>query len=138
MLHTPRQRCAISAPIILTLSRRVPDLEIPTTPNNHRWHSPPSATGYTSAFIFSSRSESRCDLCGFVKRLYRSSHTETLMKLLTQAQREQLPANGFAQREAIRSGADEITPLDPMPVVKLFTPYCGAIRCWERTRNILE
>ena len=44
------------------------------------------------------------------------------MKLLTQAQRKQLLANGRAQREAIRSGMDDITPLDP----KLFTPDGGA------------
>ena len=48
------------------------------------------------------------------------------MKLLTQAQRELLLANGRAQREAIRNGMDDITPLDPKPIVKLFTPDGGA------------
>lgn len=48
------------------------------------------------------------------------------MGLLTTAQRNQLLANGRGQRQAIRSGVDDVTPLDPHPVVKLFTPDAGA------------
>ena len=44
------------------------------------------------------------------------------MELLTHAQREQLLANGYAQRAAQEAG-DE---LDFQPVVKLFTPVTNA------------
>ena len=45
------------------------------------------------------------------------------MKLLTNAQREQLLANGRAQRERIRQDGET---LDFQPVVKFFTPDAGA------------
>ena len=45
------------------------------------------------------------------------------MKLLTNAQREQLLANGRAQRAAIDAGTDA---LDFNPVVKFFTPDAQA------------
>ncbi len=48
------------------------------------------------------------------------------MNLLTNTERDQLLANGRAQREAIRSGRDDASPLDPHPVVKLFTPDASA------------
>ena len=48
------------------------------------------------------------------------------MNLLTTAQRDQLLANGRAQRQAIRYGAGDCLPADPHPVVKLFTPDAGA------------
>jgi hypothetical protein len=48
------------------------------------------------------------------------------MSLITDTERQQLLTNGRAQRQAIRSGADDVTPLDPHPVVKLFTPDAGA------------
>ena len=44
------------------------------------------------------------------------------MNLLTTAQREQLLANGRAQRQAVDAGEDAI---DFNPVVKLFTPDAG-------------
>ena len=48
------------------------------------------------------------------------------MNLLTTAQRDQLLANGRAQRQAIRYGGGDCIPADPHPVVKLFTPDAGA------------
>ncbi len=48
------------------------------------------------------------------------------MNLLTTAQRNQLLANGRAQRQAIRYGAGDCIAADPHPVVKLFTPDAGA------------
>ena len=48
------------------------------------------------------------------------------MNLLTKALREQLLANGRAQRAALRNGTDEPQRLDPHPVVKLFTPDANA------------
>lgn len=47
------------------------------------------------------------------------------MKILTKEIRERLLANGRAQRVALRS-MPEPTPLDPRPVVKLFTPDANA------------
>ena len=47
------------------------------------------------------------------------------MKILTKEVRAQLLANGRAQRVAIRS-MPEPKPLDPFPVVKLFTPDAAA------------
>jgi hypothetical protein len=47
------------------------------------------------------------------------------MKILTKEIRERLLANGRAQRVAIRS-MPVPAPLDPRPVVKLFTPDAGA------------
>jgi hypothetical protein len=48
------------------------------------------------------------------------------MNLLTTAQCDQLLANGRAQRQAIGYGAGDCIPVDPHPVVKLFTPDAGA------------
>ena len=48
------------------------------------------------------------------------------MNLLTDAERQQLLVNGRAQRDAIRSGRNDATPLDPHPIVKLFTPDANA------------
>lgn len=45
------------------------------------------------------------------------------MKLITEAQREQLLANGRKQRQTIDNGDD---PLDFIPVVKFFTPDANA------------
>ena len=44
------------------------------------------------------------------------------MKLITEAQHQQLLANGRKQRDL--TGTDEV--FDPMPVVKLFTPDANA------------
>ena len=48
------------------------------------------------------------------------------MNLITDSERQQLLANGRAQRQAIRYGAGDCIPADPHPVVKLFTPDAGA------------
>ena len=48
------------------------------------------------------------------------------MNLITDSERRQLLANGRAQRDAIRSGRNDATPIDAYPVVKLFTPDAGA------------
>ena len=45
---------------------------------------------------------------------------------LTNALRAKLLENGQAQRAAIRNGSDDPQPIDPYPVVKLFTPDAGA------------
>ncbi len=49
-----------------------------------------------------------------------------MTKILTNEIREKLLANGRAQRAAIRSGRDDMQPLDPRPVVKIFTPDANA------------
>ena len=46
--------------------------------------------------------------------------------ILTKALRAKLIDNGQAQRAAIRNGSDDPQPIDPYPVVKLFTPDAGA------------
>lgn len=46
--------------------------------------------------------------------------------ILTKALRAKLLENGQAQRAAIRNGSDDLQPIDPYPVVKLFTPDAGA------------
>ena len=46
--------------------------------------------------------------------------------ILTKALRAKLLENGQAQRAAIRNGSDDPQPIDPYPVVKLFTPDAGA------------
>jgi hypothetical protein len=46
--------------------------------------------------------------------------------ILTKALRAKLLENGQAQRAAIRSGSDDPQPIDPYPVVKLFTPDANA------------
>jgi len=48
------------------------------------------------------------------------------MKILTEEIREQLLANGRAQRATIRDGSDDPQPTDPKPVVKIFTPDANA------------
>jgi len=48
------------------------------------------------------------------------------MSLITDSERQQLLANGRAQRQAVRYGAGDCLPIDPHPVVKLFTPDAGA------------
>jgi Protein of unknown function (DUF2958) len=49
-----------------------------------------------------------------------------MTKILTTALRAKLLENGQAQRAAIRNGSDDPQPIDPFPVVKLFTPDAGA------------
>jgi hypothetical protein len=49
-----------------------------------------------------------------------------MTKILTNALRAKLLENGQAQRVAIRNGSDDPQPIDPYPVVKLFTPDAGA------------
>jgi hypothetical protein len=49
-----------------------------------------------------------------------------MTKILTNALRAKLLENGQAQRAAIRNGSDDPQPIDPYPVVKLFTPDAGA------------
>lgn len=49
-----------------------------------------------------------------------------MTKILTEALRAKLLENGQAQRAAIRNGDDDLQPIDPFPVVKLFTPDAGA------------
>ena len=46
--------------------------------------------------------------------------------ILTKALRAKLIENGQAQRAAIRHGSDDPQPIDPYPVVRLFTPDAGA------------
>ena len=46
--------------------------------------------------------------------------------ILTKALRAKLIDNGQAQRAAILNGGDDPQPIDPYPVVKLFTPDAGA------------
>lgn len=48
------------------------------------------------------------------------------MNLITDSERQQLLANGRAQRQAIRYGAGDCIPADLHPVVKLFTPDAAA------------
>ena len=48
------------------------------------------------------------------------------MKILTQEIRAKLLENGETQRVAVRSGLDDVQPIDPYSVVKLFTPDANA------------
>lgn len=49
-----------------------------------------------------------------------------MTKILTKALRAKLLETGQAHRAAIRNGSDDLQPIDPSPVVKLFTPDAGA------------
>jgi Protein of unknown function (DUF2958) len=49
-----------------------------------------------------------------------------MTKIPTNALRAKLLENGQVQRAATRNGSDDPQPIDPHPVVKLFTPDAGA------------